>query len=212
MQKIKILVLNLSILLLGGMTVGTNPVIAQNAVNQSDTTGIIIEPPPVVDTSNFSGGGQAGYDPTTGTIDLAELGGELGELFIDPDIFLLDANGEGLTPGDVNTGNTEADGSGGDSDDTNSASESQKVSINDVAELLETDLNQSLEDLATAEKAQETASEQPRRIARNRLARRASNNCLDPTVEARAEVEKKLEQAQKFIKAIDSIQPGNAIW
>jgi hypothetical protein len=87
-----------------------------------------------------------------------------------------------------------------------SSGNSRAVTLNDVAELLGGDLNQSLEQLAAAENAAKVASD-PRRIAR-----RATKDCINPAFQARKTVESKLEQSKEFIEQVNQIQPEKGMW
>jgi hypothetical protein len=91
-----------------------------------------------------------------------------------------------------------------------SSGNSRAVTLNDLAELLGGDLNQSLEQLAAAENDTKVASG-PRRIGR-RIARRATKDCINPAFQARETVESKLEQSKKFIEQVNQIQPEKAMW
>jgi hypothetical protein len=162
MKAIQIQVLNLSVAAFGLLTVGLTAATAQDAVNQSDTTGNAIEPPPII--SNYDNNPVIEASPA----------------------FNANRNNVGLA---------------------RRGSESSNFGINDIAELLATQLNQALADLAAAENAQKTASTGSRHIVR-----RVNDNCKDTSLEARAEVEKKLEQAKQFIEQVDRIKPGNSIW
>jgi hypothetical protein len=88
-----------------------------------------------------------------------------------------------------------------------SSGNSRAVTLNDVAELLAGDLNQSLEQLAAAENAAKVADSAPRRIAR-----RATKDCINPAFQARKTVESKLEQSKEFIEQVNQIQPEKAMW
>jgi hypothetical protein len=88
-----------------------------------------------------------------------------------------------------------------------SSGNSRAVTLNDVAKLLGSDLNQSLDQLAASENAAKTADSAPRRIAR-----RATKDCINPAFQARKTVESKLEQSKKFIEQVNQIQPEKAMW
>lgn len=88
------------------------------------------------------------------------------------------------------------------------------VTLNELLELIEADLNQSLGDLALAEANEQKLANQPRRITR----RRDSNcaNCAaasrNTVSELRGLVETKLEQSKNFIEQIKKISPENSTW
>jgi hypothetical protein len=173
MKTIQLLVLNFSIVTFGLLTVDLTAATAQDASNQSDTTGNTIEPP-FEFNNNYTNGTDV-FNPSLSTGGIAIPGFD--------EKFTFDPK-------------------------TNTfVGESQQITINDSAQAIASDLNQSLEDLVAAENAQKTASTGPRHIVR-----RATDNCKDVSLEARSEVEKKLEQAREFVDSIESIDPGNSIW
>ena len=125
---------------------------------------------------------------------------------------------------DPSTSRTDSSGSQGDlpdnsaadpdrvSEETIAASQPREVTINEVAKLLETDLNQSLEQLATVESAVATAEEAPRRIARKRNLEDDTRACVNPAIQARKNVAEKLEQSQGFIEQVNQINPNDGLW
>jgi hypothetical protein len=195
MKIIRVLVLNLSVATFGLLAVGLTAATAQDAVNQSDVTGNVIEPPPIIDSGSIGGGTDPSYNPSTGAIDVPGLDGGVS---IDPQS--NSATGDG-------TGATTSENSQNDLDLIEARrvnrEESQSITLNRVAGLLADDLDESLKDLAEAE----NLPKGPRRIVR-----RANSNCKDTSLEARAAVEKKLDQAREFIDRVEEIDPGEAIW
>ena len=82
------------------------------------------------------------------------------------------------------------------------------ITLNDLAKLIEDDLNQSLSDLRAAEELERQAAYKPRRIAR----RRSSNACISPVGEARREFITKLQQSGEFAKKIEPLKLENYGW
>ncbi|MGV2827614.1 hypothetical protein [Myxosarcina sp. GI1(2024)] len=192
-----------SIAVLLGVVV-TNSVAAQN---QSDTSEYQNFSAPFVNIGgggnnpNFFGGSRGVYNPETGRIDFSWLS---EGLTIDPGI-------------KFNSGASSAEGDDGAYGSTSctgelcqetAAGETQKITLNEIAELLEIDLNRSLEELATAEDAVKKAALEPRRIVR----RETQSECVNPYIRARDEVDRKLEQSREFIERVDPIRPENSLW
>ncbi|GAB4534791.1 MAG: hypothetical protein Tsb0014_21250 [Pleurocapsa sp.] len=88
--------------------------------------------------------------------------------------------------------------------DETTANNPEKITINDLAELLEADLNQSLEQLAAANDAISQIEKEPRRIAR-RQNLDESEPCVNPAIEASKKVEGKLKQSRNFINEVNKI-------
>jgi hypothetical protein len=214
MKAIQLLVLNLSLATFGLLTMGLTAATAQDAVNQSDTTGNAIEPPPIIDSGSIGGGSDPSYNPSTGAIDVPNIPGLDGGISIDPQTNSAIGDGAGTpTPDNPQVNAATGDGAGTTAYDNSqndlveggkaSNGETRSITLNTVAGLLADDLNESLQDLEAAE----SESTEPRRIVR-----RANGNCKDTSLEARAAVGKKLEQAREFIDRVEQIDPGDAIW
>lgn len=182
----------------------TNSVAAQN---QSDTSEYQNFSAPFVrvgssgTSANVFGRGGGIYNPETGRIDFSWLS---EGLTIDPGIRF-------------NSGGSSAEGDEGAYGSTSctgelcqetAAGETQEITLNEIAELLEIDLNRSLEELATAEDAVQKAALEPRRIVR----RETQSECVNPYIRARDEVDRKLEQSREFIEQVDPIKPENGLW
>ena len=88
----------------------------------------------------------------------------------------------------------------------------QEVSVNDVAELLQTDIDRSLEQLSEVEAAVKTAEAAPRRIARRRNLAEGTRACINPAIQVRQQVAEKLEQSRDFIEEVNQIDPNNGLW
>jgi hypothetical protein len=91
------------------------------------------------------------------------------------------------------------------------ANNPKDITINDLAELLEVDLNESLKQLAAANDAVLKAEGEPRRIVRrqNLDEQRA---CVNPAIEASKKVGSKLQQSRNFIEKVNQIQPEKGLW
>jgi hypothetical protein len=92
-----------------------------------------------------------------------------------------------------------------------------ELSFNDVAELIQNDINKSVAELAAAEAGAEDGTSGPRRIARRSGVSDAAAACdnSDSTVaatEAREALKSKLEDSKKFIEQMNSVNPNRNIW
>jgi hypothetical protein len=154
--------------------------------NQSDTSGGQTYSSPTVSIDSQNGNGippTTQFNPNTGEV----VGGGIRN-----PIRLDDSNGLG---------------SGG------SGSEPREVTLNDVAEALETGLDQSLENLATVENNIKSADGEPRKIVRRSgVEDEEIRTCINPVNQARDGVKKQLFEAEKFIKQVDQIEPQKNIW
>ncbi|WP_036483336.1 hypothetical protein [Myxosarcina sp. GI1] len=177
----------------------TNPVAAQT--NQSDTSGHQTYNAPFVTIG--SGGTSASalsrirrraYNPATGQISFG-FEGFTGEFSIDPRV--ISRFDSSISKGCV-----------GESCQQASLGETQEITLNEIAELLELDLDSSIEQLARAEDEVQKAALEPRRIVR----RSSQDACVNPYIKASQEVESKLEQSKKFIEQVDPIEPQNELW
>ncbi len=93
-----------------------------------------------------------------------------------------------------------------------STNQPQEVSVNNVAELLQTDIDRSLEQLSKVEEAVKTAEAAPRRIARRRNVAEDTRACINPAIQVRQKVAEKLEQSRDFIEEVNQIDPNNGLW
>lgn len=228
---------NKQLLWLGSLvTVGiiaTSPaVVAQT--NQSDTTGIQTFSAPSVGIDGINGNGffnQVTFDPVTSTFS----GGGLGEPISMKSLSVSAGNSigvEGSNPSGSSTiGSVDCSGK-----DCIGNGESQEVSLDQVAEVLGDNLEQSLDTLAAIENEASVADAGPRRIARRsslnatcvcdpseprRISRnpevKAGGCCPNPDsnireLEARRIVQQQLEEAKKFIEQVEQIKPEKYIW
>jgi hypothetical protein len=88
-----------------------------------------------------------------------------------------------------------------------------ELSFNDIAELIQNDINKSIAELAAAK----DGTSGPRRIARRSGVSDAAAACenSDSTVavtEARQTLNRKLEDSRKFIEQMNSVNPNRNIW
>lgn len=112
---------------------------------------------------------------------------------------------------------TASDGELGNDSPKNTAegngSQPREVTLNDVAEALETGLEQSSDSLATAESSAKVADAAPRRIARKSgVLDEELRACVNPVKQARDAVNKQLFESEKFIKQVNQIEPQKNIW
>ena len=104
-----------------------------------------------------------------------------------------------------------------------------ELSFNEIAELIELDLEQSVKQLAAAEAAAKAAESEPRRISRrNSLLENNNSEALDDAdethalgscpnpafvaSEARKTLQSKLEDSREFIEQVNQINPDQGIW
>ena len=230
----------------GGMTIhdpgGTDPNPPNTDDSDSDDPG---ESPPTTqfnpNTGIISGGAiDNPIDLSSGSGSGSGSGQGLGS---------SSGSGSGLgssTPGDSGFGSGSGNGDlttpdGSDAESSNNAlgkgecetvaclsarDGSQEVSLNDVAKLLEDNIDASLDDLIAAEKLNDGESEQAsitRRITRKNscAARCVDSDCSAAergqdsnrlTAEAREVVEKQLVESQKFIEQVNLVDPDNNLW
>lgn len=137
-------------------------------------------------------------NPITGEFSTQGLGFGNG-ITISPDIIqaFMEANG------------IEAFGADGSdtvavclSDPCVGSGEGTSISLNDLAKLMQEDIEKSLSDLAEAE-----ANQEPRRFARRR-----STDCANTTAQLRKTIEDKLEASQRFVEQLKKMSPENSAW
>lgn len=197
-----------SLVIFAGEIATINPSNAQAAFDH-DTTSVPTTQS-LVDTGVPTNSVNGFIDPDTGAFTIEGLGGGAGEITIPSDVIQslndLSSSGNNTITGDANT-------LGSDSSDTiticfsdpciPSGESTKAVTLNELADLIEDDLQQSLNDLAAAE----NIDEQPRRFVRRR-----SSNCINPAIQAREIVQTKLEESRQFIEQIEQLNPENNIW
>lgn len=184
-KKFHFLMAIASILSLGSLAIAPNN--ANGQLLQHDTGNGVNTKNAISVPINSSGSSTSitpNYNPTTGRVD---GGGLFGEIKITPDPTQ-------------------------DSFESLAANQPREVSINDVANLLQTDLNQSLEQLSNVEATVQAAEEAPRRIVRRRNVADETRVCVNPAIQARQEAADKLKQSQDFIEDINQIDPNDALW
>ncbi len=216
-----------------GIIATSSSVVAQT--NQSDVSGGQTFSALAVGVDGINGNGfynAIQFDPATSTF----YGGALGN----PISFksLMPGGSDSIGRGDPNGSSTigAVDCSG---KDCIGEGKPQKISLDDLAEVLGENLEQSLDNLAAIENESAIADAGPRRIVRrsslNNIQacgcdptepRRISRNpeleklaacCDNPDfdnreVEARRIVQDQLEEAKKFIEQVEQIQPEKYIW
>ena len=163
---------------------------------------------------------------TTGT-DSLNAEGVSNEVTIPADVLQLIGNldgvtsGEGVTQrsatseGDPLSGETGiADAEGSDSvticfvDPCVPSGESTKaITLDELARLIERDLQQSLDDVAAAEALEQELQDRPRKFVRRR-----STSCISPAIQARETYNRKLEQSQQFLEQMEQLNPNNSLW
>ena len=114
------------------------------------------------------------------------------------------------------------DGDGGENANGNSNCESDlcvdaadevKLSFNEIAELIESDLDRTVEQLAAAEAAAQQLEDEPRRIARSSSL--SEDVCPNPKIaaaKARKTLQDKLDNTKMFIEQMELINPDTNIW
>ncbi|MGF1591149.1 MAG: hypothetical protein ACFCU7_18250 [Pleurocapsa sp.] len=159
--------------------------------NQSDTSGSqnYSAPTTTVDTGNrASGSGSARtlqYNSATGMV----TGGGLSS-----PIFLGFGNSFGTASG------------------TGSGSPTTEVTLNQISEALQKNLQQSLDNLAAAEDQTMLADSGPRRITRRSASEAEARECVNPVYEARQMAERQLKETKKFIEQVNQIEPDKNLW
>lgn len=201
------------LVILAGETIAITKSNAQAAFDH-DTTSVPTTQS-LVDTSVPTNSLNGTIDPDTGAFTVEGLGAGAGsEITIPPDVIqsLNDLGGGGTAGNNTISGDVSA----GSADSSNtitvcfsnpcvpSGESTQAITLNELANLIEDDLQQSLNELAAAE---EIDDEQPRRFVRRR-----SSNCINPAIQAREDVQTKLEESQQFIEQVERLNPDNNIW
>ena len=201
-----------SLVIFAGQIITINPGNAQATFNH-DTTSVPTNQS-LVDTSVPTNSINGTIDPDTGAFNVEGLGVGGNEITIPPDVIqsLNDlgsgaGNNTNTITGDVNT--LGSDGSNAiticfSNPCVPSGESSKAITLNELANLIEDDLQQSLNELAAAE---EIGDNQPRRFVRRR-----SSDCINPAIQARETVQTKLEESRQFIEQIEQLNPDNNIW
>ncbi|HEY9770398.1 MAG TPA: hypothetical protein V6C71_18225 [Coleofasciculaceae cyanobacterium] len=184
----------LGTLVMAGILTVTTTISASAQTNQSDTTGAnnTSSPSTTVNTGNRGSGSGAPrtlqYNSATGVV-----------------------SGGGLSsPIDLGFENSFDSASGTDSG-TGSDNQTTEVSLNEVAEALQKNLQQSLDNLAAVENEYKLADSGPRRIAR-RSSEPEARECINPVYEARQMAKRQLEETKKFIEQVNQIEPEQNLW
>ncbi len=205
------------VLVLLGELVGANLVFAQEANHDFGIVQVNDSPTAAasgVATSGFSNGATI----SGGTTNSVSINGV--DVALSPDVAQAIATQQGTTGDSVTGGSTTGESatgesSAGDSSSGNSSTGgvSNTVSFNDLATLIQNDLQESVDNLVAAE----SVENQTRRFAR----RRSSTNCNcavgsdgkpKTVAQLQDEVDKKTAEAQKFVQQVNSLDPENNIW
>lgn len=205
-----------SLIVFAGEIMTINPSNAQAAFDH-DTTSVPTTQS-LVDTSVPTNSINGTIDPDTGAFTVEGLGvGAGNEITIPPDVIqsLNDLGGDSGVGNNTNTITGDVNTLGSDSSNAiticfsnpcvPSGESTKAITLNELANLIEDDLQQSLNDLAIAEEIGD--EEQPRRFVRRR-----SSNCINPAIQARETVQTKLEESQQFIEQVEQLNPDNNIW
>ncbi|MGL5940604.1 MAG: hypothetical protein ACRC2S_09490 [Waterburya sp.] len=178
--------------------------------NQSDTSGGQTYSSPTVSIDSMNGNGISNvvqFDPVTGTFFGSGFGSGSGS---GSGNGLAGAAGNGSGNGENGDGSTTATGKDDGSSQAN-GNQPRQVTLNDLAKLLADNLNNSLDNLAAAEKSGQVADAAPRRIAR-RGTLSDLRTCPNPAIEAREKLENQLSQSKKFIEQVNQIELEKNIW
>lgn len=219
------LLLSLSLLALGQL-VSSPSVIAQS--NVSDITGDGSSQNSRIQRTNRNNNPnnsnlKVTYDNNNQRATISGISGELG---LSPDVINLIPNVASNNNATAFGEDTAVNGENGNSLEGRNTTEiticliepcvpgentDKAITLNDLAKLIEADLNQSLSDLAAAEALEQDIANQPRRIVRRRSSS-DPNACVSPVAAARQEVTTKLEQSRQFLEQIEQFQPEKNIW
>ena len=236
MNIIKSSLSGLALVLLGEL-VGINLVSAQEStpVSSQESTPVLIHDTSIVNVkespvgaSGANPGTDANFDAETGSFSVDGLGENLA---LSPDVIqVLETQGaaNGSATGNSGSGDSGSGDSGsgdsgsGDSGSGDSGSEDSgsvgalnNISINDLAKLVQADLQESMDSLVAAE----SVEKQPRRFARRRSSQNCSSSCVvgangepQSVEQLQAEVAQKTAEAKKFVQQINQLDPENNIW
>ncbi|MEM8827732.1 MAG: hypothetical protein AAGE96_00055 [Cyanobacteria bacterium P01_G01_bin.19] len=213
--------------------------ISTNLIYDPDT-GIISgeaiqNPVEIIDINSSAGGFGSGAEGRIGSSSAGGFGsGAEGRIGSNNETGLGNVNGsesnatgEGNIATGENSNSGESNSSLGKGECTSSdclstEGESQKLTLNDAAEILEDNLDASLKQLAEAETTRNEAVASGMERKPVRIYRRSAQACPSPdfsTIEARkAElhqievVQKQLAESQKFIEQVNIIDPEANIW
>ncbi|MEL6494309.1 MAG: hypothetical protein AAFQ41_04195 [Cyanobacteria bacterium J06623_7] len=162
--------------------------------NQSDASGGQTFSSPTVQIDSQNGNGippTTQFNPTTGEV----LGGGINN------------------PVDLQSNSVESIGCPGGVCNSGNIDQPRNVTLNEIAEVLDASLEQSLDNLAAAENDAKLADAGPRRIARrSAVDEQDMRACINPVFEARKQVETQLLETEKFIEQVDQIEPQKNIW
>ena len=152
------------------------------------------------------------FDPETGNFTVEGLG---NAITLSPDIIRAIENAAGVSRN--NTITRDFDTINPDSSNTiticfsdpciPSGESTKAISLNELAELIGEDLQNSLDNLIAAESAEQIAKNQPRRFVRRR-----SDDCVNPAIQAREDYSRRFKASQQFIEQMEQLNPEKNIW
>jgi hypothetical protein len=180
-----------SLVVIAGEITTITPSMAQSPFNH-DTSSIPTNDSPV-HNSVPNNGINGNLDSSTGKFTINGLD---NGFTISPDIIQAFLKAQGIDPSSSNTLTVCL------SDPCLGSGEGTSISLNDLAKLMEEDLQKSFKDLAAAE-----ADREPRRFARRR-----STDCGITATQLREIVQSKLEASQKFAEQVKKLSPNNNVW
>lgn len=211
----KKLLLSLAVIAVGEMTLG-------NSARAYPDNGIVRVNNSLVSQPGSNNNGSLNTE--SGNLNAEGIG---GSITIPPDILQAISNLEGVNNINQATGrNTVSegdpisagiDGVGADSSNTvticfsdpcvPSGEGTKAITLNELAELIENDLQQSLEAVAAAEALEQEVADKPRKFVRRR-----ATDCISPAVQARETFNRKFQQSQEFLEQIKQLDPNNSVW
>ena len=224
----------LALILLGEL-VGMNHASAQMETEPAPApihdTSIINTKQSLVDAAGANPSVTGNFDSETGTFSVEGLGEGTNNITLSPDVIQALETSQGTASGSStngsNTGESVTGGSGssdsgsGDSSSADSSSGGSggsslpsNITVNDLAKLIQTDLQESVDNLVAAE----SIDNQPRRFSRRRSANQNCNCVIGANGERKSfaqlqdEVELKTKQAENFVREITKLDPQNNIW
>ena len=192
-----------------------------NLVSADESTPILIHDTSITNVkqspahaSGANPGTDANFDSETGTFSVDGLGEGLA---LSPDVIQVLESSQGTASGSATGESGSGDSSSGDSGSGESGSGGvlNNISINDLAKLVQTDLQESMDSLVDAE----SVEKQPRRFTRRRSNQDCNSSCVvgangesQSVEQLQAEVAQKTADAQKFVQQINQLDPENNIW
>ncbi len=202
------------VLVLLGELVGANLVFAQEANHDFGIVQVNDSPTAAasgVATSGFSNGATI----SGGTTNSVSINGV--DVALSPDVAQSIAAQQGTAGDSVTGGSNTGESSNGDSSsgDSSSGGATNTISFDDLATLIQNDLQESVDNLVAAE----SVEKQTRRFSRRRSNQNCNASCIvgsdgkpKTVAQLQDEVDKKTAEAQKFVQQVNSLDPENSIW